>query len=165
MNIKIHCRRSSNYHASQRMINIEIGRIMKLIKRSSTLQKWLKSIYWRKSYCTLKFYLHQIQWKKVGVLRLRRNQIYHSSHTSAHSSMRHRRFFDIIEFMCRANTELQIKLLLIYFRGWVQKLFNCKGWRLYTVELIGSRAVRSILSIGSWLIKWGGAALRLYITT
>ena len=48
---------------------------MKLIKHFLTLQKWVNSKEYCKRYCTLKFYLHQIQWKKVSVLRLRRTQI------------------------------------------------------------------------------------------
>ena len=48
--------------------------------------------------------------------------------TSPHSSMRHRRFFDIIESMCRPTIGLQMKPPLVYFRHWVQKLLNCKSW-------------------------------------
>ena len=59
-------------------------------------------------------------------------EVRHSSpHTSAHSSMRHGRFFDIIEFMCRPVFGLQLRPSLIYFRGWVQKLFNCKSWEAW----------------------------------
>ena len=47
--------------ASQQMIKIEINQIMKLDKRFSTLQKWVKSKAWCKRYCTLKFFAHQIQ--------------------------------------------------------------------------------------------------------
>ena len=47
--------------ASPRMIKIKINQIMKLEKRFSTLQKWIKSKAWCKKYCTLKFFAHQIQ--------------------------------------------------------------------------------------------------------
>ena len=49
------------HFASSRMIKIEISQIMKLDKRFSTLQKWVKSKTWCKKYCTLKFFAHQIQ--------------------------------------------------------------------------------------------------------
>ena len=52
---------SCYFHASQHMIKIEINQIMKLDKRFSTLQKWVKSKTWCKKYCTLKFFAHQIQ--------------------------------------------------------------------------------------------------------
>ena len=47
--------------APQHMIKIEINQIMKLDKRFPTLQKWVKSKAWCKRYCTLKFFVHQIQ--------------------------------------------------------------------------------------------------------
>ena len=48
-------------NASQHMIKIKINQIMKLIKRFSTLQKWMWSRTYCKKYCTLKFFAHQIQ--------------------------------------------------------------------------------------------------------
>ena len=50
--------------------------------------------------------------------------------TLSYNSIRHWRFFDIIKFICKAITELQIKFSLIYFKNWVQKLFNCKDWKI-----------------------------------
>ena len=70
--------------------------------------------------------------------------------------MRHGRFFDVIESMCRPIIGLQMRPSLTYFRGWVQKLLSCK------VELLknglldpfgGNRAARPILSIGPWLTQ------------
>ena len=52
------------------------------------------------------------------------------SSTLSHSSMRHQRFFDIIKPMSRSITGLQMKSPLMFFRGWVQKLFNCKDWKV-----------------------------------
>ena len=40
-------------------------------------------------------------------------------HTLLHSSMRHRRFFDIIKLMCRPAIGLQTKPSFTYFEGWV----------------------------------------------
>ena len=87
------------------------------------------------------------------------HQMQHSNRTSpstsAYTSMRHRRFFDIIEPMCSSTLGLQMKPLLVYFRGWVQKLFNCKGWKvvLEAARPGGNRAVLPILSMGPLLIK------------
>ena len=61
-----------------------------------------------------------------------------------HNSMRHRPFFDIIESMSRLTTRLQIKPLLIYFRGWVQKLFNCKGLKVIWVVASAAAAPLSL---------------------
>ena len=59
--------------------------------------------------------------------------------------MRHRRFFDIIELLGSPVAWLQIEPSLVYFRRWVQKLFNCKGWK--AIWSFGSRAALPILSI------------------
>ena len=72
----------------------------------------------------------------------------HSGCTPPHSSMRHRRFFDIIESMCRPNTGLQLGPSMRQFRCWVQKLFNCKNWK--AVWTTGSRQPRR----PSYLIYW-----------
>ena len=69
--------------ASQHMIKIKINQIMKLIKRFSTLQKWIKSKTYCKKYCALKFFTHQIQRNKmffVFVFRFRRIQIHYHAH-------------------------------------------------------------------------------------
>ena len=49
-------------------------------------------------------------------------------HTSWHSSMRHRRFFDIIASMCRPTIGLQMRPPVTCFGDWVQKLCYCKSW-------------------------------------
>ena len=54
-----------------------------------------------------------------------------SPHTSSHSSLRHRRFFDIIKSMGRSNTELQLRPPTKHFSRWVQKSFSCKVDRLH----------------------------------
>ena len=73
-------------------------------------------------------------------------------HTWAHSSMRHRRFFDVFEFMYRPTIELQMKPSTVHFRGWVQKLLSCKCWEAWMTAgpFAGNRAARPILSIGPW---------------
>ena len=58
--------------ASQHMMNIEINQIMKSIKRFQTFQNWIKSMIWCKKYCTLKFFVHQIQRNEIFVFRFRR---------------------------------------------------------------------------------------------
>ena len=40
-----------------------------------------------------------------------------SLYSSTYNSIRYRRFFDIIEYMCRFIIKLQIKSLLIYFKS------------------------------------------------
>ena len=86
-------------------------------------------------------------------------QMQHPNHTSllilTYISIRHRRFFDIIESMCNFTFELQMKFLLIYFRDWVQKLFNCKNWKIVfeIAKLDNNRIVFFILSMRSLLIK------------
>ena len=54
-----------------------------------------------------------------------------SPHISSHSSMRHKQFFDIIEHICRFTFELQMKLSLMHFRDWMQKLLSCKCWEVW----------------------------------
>ena len=49
--------------------------------------------------------------------------------TSSHNSIRHQRFFDIIKPISKSTTGLQMKPPLMFFRDWVQKLFNCKDWK------------------------------------
>ena len=71
--------------------------------------------------------------------------------TSTYNSIRYRRFFDIIESMNKFITELQMKFPLIYFKGQMQKLFNCKGWKI--IWSSGNRIVLSILFMKFLLIK------------
>ena len=66
---KTHC--SYYFQASQHMIKIEINQIMKLSKRFSTLQKWVKSKAYYRRYCTLKFFAHQIQRNEMFLSKLR----------------------------------------------------------------------------------------------
>ena len=77
------------------------------------------------------------------------------SHTSAHSSMRHRRIFDIIEFMCKSAIELQLRSSLMYFRNWMQKLLSCKSWKIDLIaESFLRQPSRSLYLIYElWLIK------------
>ena len=100
--------------------------------------KW--SLYWSiseagcKSYSTAKAESHESCWILSATAPpalsylLNSEEVQTSSHTSAHSSMRHERLFDIIESMCRSIIGLQLRPKMRQFGRWVQKLFNCKGW-------------------------------------
>ena len=49
-------------------------------------------------------------------------------HTLTHNSIRHRRIFDIIEFVCKFIIELQMRSKMKQLEHWVQKLCYCKNW-------------------------------------
>ena len=79
-----------------------------------------------------------------------------SPHTSPHISMRHRRFFDIITYMCRPTIELQLRPKVMQFERWIQKLLSCKVARLNRLldPSCGSRAARPILSMCLWTVTY-----------
>ena len=146
MNIKTHCRRNSNHYAPQRIINIEISRIMKLIKRFPTLQEWVKSIHKCKSYCTLKFYLYQVQWNEC-VFRFRRTQIvrYHIAQCVING------------FSILLNSWIDLLLGYNWDLQWGNSDAGCKGYWTAKAEpheelldSFGCRAARPILFIGPW---------------
>ena len=111
------------------MIIIEVAKVIELSKRFSTRQEWVKSIHCRNSYWTLKFCLHQFQWNEEMCSSPSPQSGCTSPHISTHSSMRHRGFFDIFDFMCRSTTGLQFKPKMKQLERWMQKLCYCKSWK------------------------------------
>ena len=52
------------------------------------------------------------------------------SHMLSYSSMRYRQIFDIIEFVCRFFTELQLRSKMKQLKRWMQKLYYYKSWEI-----------------------------------
>ena len=57
--------------------------------------------------------------------------------------MRYKQFFDIIEFVCSFNIELQLRFSTKHFKHCVQKLLSCKSWK---TELIAEFFATTIAS-------------------
>ena len=54
-----------------------------------------------------------------------------SLHILTHNLIRHKSFFDIIEFMCKFIIKLQLKSKIKQLKRWMQKLLNCKSWDVW----------------------------------
>ena len=114
-------RNKSNYEVHQALFNV-----VKMNRIENVLQKIL----------CVEFF-HTSDLTKWNVFRFRSSFSSYSntsSYTSTHNSMRHKRFFEIIEFMWKFTIELQFAISLKHFKRWVQKLLNCK--RIWTFEEI-----------------------------
>ena len=119
----------------QKLFNCKDWKIIKVIASTATASLFLSYLW---------IFIHQMQHSNCTSL-----------FTSIYISIRYRRFFDIIKSMYSATLKLQIKFLLIYFKSWVQKLFNCKSWKVVfeVARFDDNRVVFSILSIESLFIK------------
>ena len=51
-------------------------------------------------------------------------------HILSYNSIRHRRIFDIIEFICKFTIELLLRSKMKQLKNWMQQLCYCKSWKI-----------------------------------
>ena len=75
-----------------------------------------------------------------------------SLHISSHSSMRYRRIFDIIAFMCKFITKLQLRSKIKQLKRWMQKLCYCKSWEIDLIAEFFSRQSNRLIYFIYWTL-------------